>query len=225
MADGPYFLGSDTSEGLLSGDWQTLEILNFDGDTVLQGRYKLPVIVFSGLMAVFCSWFGCRAYIEKQNTGPEVYRYLREEVSEAEIRKYNAHPILSLSLPATLVANNTGTRPQLIALLLQAVEHRVTLIKDRETLREALSLERKENGKIEAAAGCHDDIMIGRAIALKGRRMSLMESDNYVDIPERVQTTEERYGYIPHLGRSTKQHGARDHSRAGQGEGGLWSII
>jgi phage terminase large subunit len=57
------------------------------------------------------------------------------------------------------------TRPTIISRLIQIVREEVHSINDQDTLEELLTIVRNEKGRIEAAEGCHDDLMMGLAIA------------------------------------------------------------
>ncbi len=57
------------------------------------------------------------------------------------------------------------TRPTIISRLIEIVREHCDTINDKETLEELLTIIRNEKGRIEAPIGCHDDEMMGLAIA------------------------------------------------------------
>lgn len=61
---------------------------------------------------------------------------------------------------------NRHTKPQAIYALIKAVRERSYVERDQLTINEMETFERKPNGKFEARQGCHDDLVMTRAIAL-----------------------------------------------------------
>lgn len=61
------------------------------------------------------------------------------------------------------------TRPTIISNLIQIVREHTSLINDKDTLEELLTIVRNEKGRIEAPEGGHDDQMMGLAIAHEAR--------------------------------------------------------
>ncbi len=57
------------------------------------------------------------------------------------------------------------TRSTIISRLIEIVREHCELLCDRETLEELLTVVKNEKGRIEAAVGCHDDMMMALAIA------------------------------------------------------------
>lgn len=57
------------------------------------------------------------------------------------------------------------TRPTIISRLIEIVREHCCTINDKDTLEELLTIVRNEKGRIEAAEGAHDDMMMGLAIA------------------------------------------------------------
>ena len=69
------------------------------------------------------------------------------------------------------------TRPTIISKLVEIVREHCTLINDRVTLEELLTIVRNEKGRIEAPQGGHDDMMMGLAIAHHIREQVVFESE------------------------------------------------
>ncbi|MDE5902760.1 MAG: terminase [Muribaculaceae bacterium] len=61
---------------------------------------------------------------------------------------------------------NTVTKPMVIATLVRAVRDALYVERCQDALDELLSYERRDNGSYGAIAGCHDDILMTRAIGL-----------------------------------------------------------
>ena len=63
------------------------------------------------------------------------------------------------------VNTNRATRPHMLAILQTIVSEEIECIQDKDTLEEMLSFIVSEKGKAEAQEGCHDDLVMGAAIA------------------------------------------------------------
>ena len=61
---------------------------------------------------------------------------------------------------------NVKTKPALITTLVQCVRDRLYVERDPQCLDEFLSYEQRANGSFGAIAGCHDDLLMTRAIGL-----------------------------------------------------------
>ncbi|MBO5667447.1 MAG: PBSX family phage terminase large subunit, partial [Firmicutes bacterium] len=82
-------------------------------------------------------------------------QYVRESVDS-----YTGKPEKRFGFKTTSI-----TRPTIISRLIEIVREDVWSINDSATLEELLTIVRNEKGRIEAAEGCHDDLMMGLAIA------------------------------------------------------------
>lgn len=77
---------------------------------------------------------------------------------------------------------NTVTKPMVIATLVRAVRDGLYVERCQDALDEMLSYERRDNGSYGAIAGCHDDILMTRAIGL---HIALHE----MDVPRRADAS------------------------------------
>lgn len=86
---------------------------------------------------------------------PNLYtrRQSPEEISEGRPRKYGFH-------------TNVQTKPMVISTLVKAVRDHLYAERDENALCEMLQYEQRSNGSYGAIAGCHDDILMTRAIGL-----------------------------------------------------------
>jgi phage terminase large subunit len=73
------------------------------------------------------------------------------------------------------------TRPAILSRLTEVVREHSGLLVDRDTLEELLTIVRNEQGRIEAPAGGHDDLMMALAIAFEIRDQGILP-------PEPVKT-------------------------------------
>ena len=88
------------------------------------------------------------------------------------------------------------TRPIIISRLIEIVREHTEKINDKETLEELLIITRNEDGRIEAPAGCHDDDMMGLAIAY--------ETKEQVDFSQDVITTPSQHQFSTERKTSTQ---------------------
>ena len=77
------------------------------------------------------------------------------------------------------------TRPTIISKLVEIVREHCSLINDRVTLEELLTIVRNEKGRIEAPQGGHDDMMMGLAIAHHIREQVVFNNEIIEVAPER----------------------------------------
>lgn len=83
--------------------------------------------------------------------------YARQRSEEAVIR----------GLPARYgFHTNIATKPMIIATLVKVIREGMYIERDQACLDEYLSYERRQNGSYGAIAGCHDDLLMTRAIGL-----------------------------------------------------------
>ena len=61
---------------------------------------------------------------------------------------------------------NTSTKPMVVGCLVKAVREGLYVERDRRAIDELIQYERKPNGSFGAYTGCHDDILMTRAIAM-----------------------------------------------------------
>lgn len=86
------------------------------------------------------------------------------------------------------VNTNRATRPHMLAILQTVVTESIENIVDKETLEEMISFIVNEKGKAEAQEGCHDDLVMGKAIA-----NYIRPQQKYTLLPVKDETIEEKY--------------------------------
>ncbi len=83
--------------------------------------------------------------------------YARQRSEEAVVR----------GLPARYgFHTNIATKPMIIATLVKVIREGLYIERDQDCLDEYLNYERRQNGSYGAIAGCHDDLLMTRAIGL-----------------------------------------------------------
>lgn len=88
------------------------------------------------------------------------------------------------------------TRPLLVALLVEVFRDYIDKINDEDTLREALTFIRNDNGKAEAQNGFHDDLILGLGIThyirtQQSYKVEIIEEEKKVELPFALTDDEE----------------------------------
>ena len=159
-----YCLGGDTAGD--GSDWFTGHVLDartgvqcavlkheFDADQYTRQMYCLGKYYKWALVGIEAN-FDTYPIRELQRLGyPE--QYIREQFD-----KYTGKMEKRFGFKTTTI-----TRPAIISKLKEIVRDHTETINDKDTLEELLTIIKNEKGKAEAPAGCHDDQMMGLAIA------------------------------------------------------------
>lgn len=187
--DAEYVIGSDVSEGKLTGDQHSGHVLK-RGDRVEQvarfapnvgpddlGRYSVLAAEWYGARApvgIERNGLGLAAVIAARDTGYEHLYSMQRKV--AQFGEEQAGERLGWETTQT-------TRPILCSDLAAALRDGSLIIHSEETQRQLRTFIRKANGKPEAADGCKDDDVMGLGIAYQmvlrtepatlGRRLEL----------------------------------------------------
>ena len=98
-------------------------------------------------------------------------------------------PTLTWLLETKIGVNtNKATRPHMLAILQTIVSEQTETINDKETAEEMLNFIVNEKGKAEAQEGCHDDLVMGAAIA-----HYIRPQQKYTLLPAKQKTIQEIY--------------------------------
>jgi len=129
----------------------------FDPDLYVKQMYCLGTYYGNALMAIEAN-FDSYPIRELQRIG-YTNQYVREQPDT-----YTGKLEKRFGFKTTSI-----TRPTIISNLIQVVREHTSLINDKDTLEELLTIVRNEKGRIEAPEGGHDDQMMGLAIAHEAR--------------------------------------------------------
>lgn len=184
----PYVLGGDTAgEGLDSFTGVVLN--NMTGKQVAVLKQKLDEIEYTRQM--YCLGM----YYNEALIGPETNFSTYPTVKLAEmkypniyIRDKNPDDYRNKLETKLGVNTNRATRPHMLAILQTIVKEDIENIVDKETLEEMITFIVNENGKAEAQEGCHDDLVMGTAIAYYIR-----PQQKYTLLPAKQKTIQEIY--------------------------------
>lgn len=229
QCDGPLILGVDTSEGVDDGDPCCLVMINREGRPLYVGQYLATPIVIADIVSVVQWLYKCDVYIEDQSTGSEVSRLLRMQISKEDLEKYNLSPLMEEGVHSIMIKNNVATRPVVIGLLLEIVNKMFIELSDPLLVSQAGTMTRSDDGKVQAANGCHDDSMLALAIAFQGRERSLIQSSlSEDDIQPDGAGYQERFGEISIKKNRTGRTWVEDdqgRSSIGSAFGGIFDIL
>lgn len=194
-----YCIGGDTAgEG---SDYFTAHCLNaktgeqvatlkqqFDADQYTKQMYCLGAYYKYALIGIEAN-FDSYPIMELQRLGYPL-QYVREAVDTYTGKTEKRFGFKTTSL----------TRPTIISRLIEIVREHCNTINDRDTLEELLTIVRNEKGRIEAPEGCHDDEMMGLAIAHQIREQVVFDTEpiivnqQYHFNVERANQTQYDYG-------------------------------
>lgn len=113
---------------------------------------------------------------------PNLYarKQSEEDIRNGVPKKYGFH-------------TNSATKPLVISELQRCVRERLYTERDDRALNEYISYERKKNGSYGAIIGCHDDLLMTRAIGLyiSNRKMDIPQIKNRKEIENQIFIHEE----------------------------------
>ena len=153
--------GSDSGEDffvgqVLDAEGNQVAVLKhqFDSDLYAKQMYCLGMYYKEALVGIEAN-FDSFPIMELQRLDyPNQYTRLTPDTYTGKLEKRFGFKTTSL------------TRPAAINKLVEIVREHCYLINDRETIEELLTIIKNEkNGRVEAPQGCHDDMMMGLAIA------------------------------------------------------------
>lgn len=129
----------------------------FDEDVYARQMYCLGQYYNYALLAIEVN-HSTYPIKELQRLGYEnmFYRVQEDKIEQKLLRKYG-------------FSTNKSTRPLIISGLVVEVRDNTDNITDIETIREMITFTRNEKGRIEAQAGCHDDLVMALAIGYYAR--------------------------------------------------------
>lgn len=184
----PYVLGGDTA-GEGSDNFTGIVVNNITGKQAAVLKQKFDEIEYTRQM--YCLGM----YYNEALIGTETNFSTYPTVKLAEMKYPNLYvrdknPDDYRNKLETKLGVNTNkvTRPHMLAILQTIVKESIENIMDKETLQEMISFIVNESGKAEAQEGCHDDLVMGTAIAYYIR-----PQQKYTLLPAKTNTIQEIY--------------------------------
>lgn len=161
----PYVLGGDTA-GEGSDNFTGVVLNNMTGKQVAVLKQKLDEIEYTRQMYCLGIYYN-EALIGLEtnfSTYPTV-KLAEMKYPNLYVRDKNPDDYRNKLETKLGVNTNRATRPHMLAILQTIVKESIENIVDKETLEEMITFIVNENGKAEAQEGCHDDLVMGTAIA------------------------------------------------------------
>lgn len=184
----PYVLGGDTA-GEGSDNFTGIVVNNMTGKQAAVLKQKFDEIEYT--RQIYCLGM----YYNEALIGTETNFSTYPTVKLAEMKYPNLYvrdknPDDYRNKLETKLGVNTNkvTRPHMLAILQTIVKESIENIMDKETLQEMISFIVNESGKAEAQEGCHDDLVMGTAIAYYIR-----PQQKYTLLPAKTNTIQEIY--------------------------------
>lgn len=161
----PYVLGGDTAgEGSDNFTGQCLD--NITGKQVAVLKQKFGEIEYTRQMYCLGMFYNeALIGIETNYSTYPTVKLAEMKYPNMYIRDKNPDDYRDKLETKLGVNTNKATRPHMLAILQTVVAETIENIVDIDTLDEMLSFIVSEKGKAEAQEGCHDDLVMGKAIA------------------------------------------------------------
>lgn len=169
IADHCYAIGGDVAEGLETGDYCVLEVMDrnkMEQVAEWRGHYDPDLL---GVEAVKLAKFYNRAVIgiESNNHGLTTNKAI---LREKYYRVYQQEVVDEINPDRTEKIGwrtDTKTRPLMLDEMEKSLRDGILTIRSETLISECFSFVRNAKGKPEAQAGCHDDTVMAMAIAIQ----------------------------------------------------------
>jgi len=168
VQDREYVAGADCAEGLPEGDYDCCVVLDketWEEVAELHGRW--PAHVFAKKCKELCKEYNEAVLaVERNNHGHSVLNTLRNQLHYPYLYHHRRY---DQSGSRTILGWDTNSRskPVMIDALDEAIREGLIITNDQEFVRECLTYVFDEKGATGAQAGCRDDRVVARAIALQ----------------------------------------------------------
>lgn len=180
-----YYIGADVAMGVRGGDWSVAQILDSKKQQVGIYRSQVHPDYFATVLEKLGYFFNtAKIAVESNNHGILTCTRLGKDLAypniyfETSVDKQTENETVTYGFRTTV-----KTKPLIIDKLRQAFRENDIVVNDKLTLREAMTYVVKDDGKLEAEAGCFDDCVMSLAIA------NFIHEGHYVPI----EVTDEYY--------------------------------
>lgn len=162
-----YYIGADVAMGVRGGDWSVAQILDSKKQQVGIYRSQVHPDYFATVLEKLGYFFNtAKIAVENNNHGILTATRLGKDLAypamyfETAVDKQTENETVTYGFRTTV-----KTKPLIIDKLRQAFRENDITVNDKVTLREAMTYVVKDDGKLEAEAGCFDDCVMSLAIA------------------------------------------------------------
>ena len=161
----PYVLGGDTA-GEGSDNFTGVVLNNITGKQAAVLKQKFDEIEYTRQMYCLGRYYNdALVGIETNFSTYPTVKLAEMKYPKMYIRDKNPDDYREKLETKLGVNTNRATRPHMLAILQTIVAEHIENIENTDTLEEMLSFIVNEKGKAEAQEGCHDDLVLGTAIA------------------------------------------------------------
>lgn len=163
-----YYIGVDTGEGL-GQDYSAFHVLNADGEQIAEFKSNhIKPFQFAEVVNDIGIYFNkALLVVEKASAGHTVVDKLKNDYQYSNMYKYKEYDARGKAKKKVGFVTNSKTKPLMINDFVELFETNQICIKSKDLLSEMKMFSFK-NGKMEAIAGNHDDLVMSFAMALVG---------------------------------------------------------
>lgn len=168
-----YAAGCDVSEGVDGGDFSVcdiVDVLTEEPMATLRGRWR-PEDFATRAARLATEYNTAILAVERNNHGHSALNTLVNVLRYPNLYYHQDYDELAKKTQCVLGwPTDNKTRPVMLDELRAELESGRMKVRDRVFLEECLTFQANRNGKYEARDGCHDDTIMGKAIALQARK-------------------------------------------------------
>lgn len=165
-----YYIGVDTGEGL-SQDYSAIQVLSSEGIQVAEFKSnKVKPFQFAEIANDLGIYYNkALLVVEKASAGHTVVDKLKNDYKYSNMYKYKEYDARGKAKKKVGFVTNGKTKPLMINDFVELFETSQVVINSKDLLTE-MKLFQFRDGKMEATAGNHDDLVMSFAMALVGMK-------------------------------------------------------
>lgn len=171
-----YYIGVDTGEGL-GQDYSAFQVLSQEGIQVAEFKSnKIKPFQYAEIVNDIGIYYNnALLVVEKASAGHTIVDKLKNDYHYSNMYKYKEYDVRGHSKKKVGFVTNSKTKPLMINEFVELFETNQICINSKDLLSE-MKLFSYKNGKMEAIAGNHDDLVMSFAMALAGIKSGI----NYI---------------------------------------------
>ena len=167
-----YAMGVDTASGSPGGDYSAIMLLDVSDANKIEMAASyydhLPPSDFKEVVYEMANKYSALAVVESNSYGLTIVEHLQEKSYARQYRDQYWDKVKGMFTPRYGFNTNTKSRNLLLSRLYEYVTRGWCEVIDNNFKAEANALVYNSRGKVEAASGKHDDIVIATGLALMG---------------------------------------------------------
>lgn len=210
-----YSIGVDTASGSPGGDYSALMVLdvtNSKNIKMVASYYdRVAPSEYKQIVHDLCVKYDALAVVESNSYGLSIIEYLQSKAYPRQFRDQHWDTVTSKWKARVGFNTNAKSRNLLLARLYEYVTQKYVDVCDENFMAEANTLVYNSRGKVEAASGKHDDMVMATGLALMGLDQ-VDEIIQEVVQQQRPSTVQEMLEWERATGRSFKA--VKDHEFA-----------